>query len=936
MTLGPPQALELLEREPELDALAAAVASAGDGSGVLVVVEGEAGVGKTELLAAGARRAAEAGLETLHARGGELERGLTFGVARQLLETRLARAPEPVQQEMFSGAARVTRGLLGLDPSVAGALDEPSLIHGLYWLCANLAERRPLCLVIDDVQWSDGASLRFLTYLGRRLHELPVVVLVGLRSGEPDGPDDLLESLVTQPDVRRLRPTPLTAVAMATLVAAAYQRSVDTAFATAVFEATGGNPFLARELLAGLVEDGVDPVASDVVKVSELHPEGVARAILLRLSRLPAEATSLARAIAVLGTEASLGQAAALSELDPDSAARAADALVSAQLLKPSRPLEFIHPVVRSVLYGDIPTGERSRSHARAARVLEDEGRASADVAAHLLMTEPAGDHGVVEAIRKAVAQETDPTRATVLLERALSEPPATGDRASLLLELGEAEARAYRPQAIEHLREARELTSDPKQEVRAARALARAWTLHAEPSAAVDWARAERAALGDATDHDKRDLRLALLALEVIRGPVDAELAAELRVEAAAASTVAERYLLAALAYKTISWGTAEDSLVLGEAAMRGGLLDEGVRGTGFILAISAIQQAGAHARVREIARRAVSDARARGDLSGYALAIGLQADAAKHNGLLNEARDDATEGLMLAREHDVDWGEPVFIEMLLDICAEQGRLADGEALIAAREPDSWLSGSSRAAQYLHGRGLFRLAQGDAVAALADLQAAGTEAERYEAGHPVFIPWRSSTARALLALGRAEEAEQLVLAELELARAFGAAHAIGPPLRMLGLIRGGEDGLELLDESVDVLSDSQALLDRARSLVEFGAALRRANQRAAARDPLRRGLDLAQQCGATVLAERAEHELEATGARPRRRELSGIDALTPSERRVAEMAARGMSNRDIAQELFVSIRTIENQLRHVYAKLDIAGRKELPGVFDG
>jgi DNA-binding NarL/FixJ family response regulator len=115
--------------------------------------------------------------------------------------------------------------------------------------------------------------------------------------------------------------------------------------------------------------------------------------------------------------------------------------------------------------------------------------------------------------------------------------------------------------------------------------------------------------------------------------------------------------------------------------------------------------------------------------------------------------------------------------------------------------------------------------------------------------------------------------------------------------------------------------------------LVDLGAALRRTNERAAAREPLREGLDLAHQCGAKLLAERAEQELEASGARPRRRVLSGVDALTPSERRVAEMAARGLSNRDIAQELFLSIRTIENQLRQVYLKLDVAGRKGLPAA---
>ena len=143
-------------------------------------------------------------------------------------------------------------------------------------------------------------------------------------------------------------------------------------------------------------------------------------------------------------------------------------------------------------------------------------------------------------------------------------------------------------------------------------------------------------------------------------------------------------------------------------------------------------------------------------------------------------------------------------------------------------------------------------------------------------------------------------------------------------------VVHVGADGLDLLRESVDVLAASPALLERAKSLTELGAALRRANQRAEARPRLHDGLELADRCGAKPVAERAHAELLATGARPRRLVRTGIDSLTPSERRVAQMAADGQTNREIAQALFVTPKTIEMHLSKAYRKLDIQSRSQL------
>jgi DNA-binding CsgD family transcriptional regulator len=181
------------------------------------------------------------------------------------------------------------------------------------------------------------------------------------------------------------------------------------------------------------------------------------------------------------------------------------------------------------------------------------------------------------------------------------------------------------------------------------------------------------------------------------------------------------------------------------------------------------------------------------------------------------------------------------------------------------------------------------------------------------------------------LRLGRCRDARQLADAELADVRVFGAPRALGIALRTAGLARGGPEGLTLLQESVAVLDSSPALLERARSLAELGGALRRSGQRAAARDPLARALELAARCGARPLAARARDELSAAGARPRRPWRTGANALTPSELRVARLAAAGRSNREIAGELYVTLKAIEGHLAHVYAKLGIEGRDQLP-----
>jgi DNA-binding CsgD family transcriptional regulator len=195
------------------------------------------------------------------------------------------------------------------------------------------------------------------------------------------------------------------------------------------------------------------------------------------------------------------------------------------------------------------------------------------------------------------------------------------------------------------------------------------------------------------------------------------------------------------------------------------------------------------------------------------------------------------------------------------------------------------------------------------------------------------YLHGRAGAAQALLRLGERDAAHRVAQSELADVRVFAAPRALGIATRVTGLTQGGEGGIQLLQESVASLRGSAAALELAHSLTELGAALRRAGQRAAAREPLAEALDLAVRCGARRLAGRAREELKATGARPRRESRFGVEALSPSELRVTSLAAEGRTNREIAQELYVTLKTVEGHLSRAYTKLGIQSRAQLSDV---
>ncbi len=306
---------------------------------------------------------------------------------------------------------------------------------------------------------------------------------------------------------------------------------------------------------------------------------------------------------------------------------------------------------------------------------------------------------------------------------------------------------------------------------------------------------------------------------------------------------------------------------------------------------------------------------------------------------GALPEADAAARVALRVLQEGDFAPGLAFAATVLADVAVEAGELDEAQALIELLPQDGWPAGVGTVL-IPAARGRLRLAQAQPAQALADFQICGEmfspEVWGTEMRDVGYVHARAGAAQALLRLGEREAAREVAQAELADVRVFGAPRALGIAARVAGIAEGGEPGLELLEESVASLRDSPALLELAHSLAELGAALRRDGQRAAAREPLAEALDLAVRCGARGLAARAREELKATGARPRREWRTGVEALTPSELRIVRLAAEGRTNREIAHELYVTLKTVEGHLSRAYTKLGIEGRSQLPGVVEG
>jgi DNA-binding CsgD family transcriptional regulator/tetratricopeptide (TPR) repeat protein len=927
--------LDLLERDAELAALEELIG--GTGQARLLAIEGPPGIGKTSVIQEARIRGRTEGMLVLGARGSELERRFSFGVVRQLFEPFLVRLSEEERAQFFVGAAGLSLpvfepDLLAPERAPEGSL---SLLHGLYWLTANISARQPLLLVVDDLHWSDLASVRWVAYLLPRIEDLEVSIVVGLRPSEPAENPMLLSQIVSDAEATAVRPTPLSAAATARLMRETLSSAADDAFCVACHEITGGNPLLLRELRNGILAEDVAPTSANVPRLRELAARAGSRALSARLSRLPPEATRLAQAVSVLGDEVAPHQAEVLAGLDEETASQALAHLARVDILHPRPPLAFVHQFIRAAVYDTLTLVERAEAHMGAARLLRSAQAEPERVAAHLLLVSPASDAAVVDGLREAgrsARARGASENAVACLRRALAEPPAEDERVDVLLELGSAESLVDGQAAAQHLAEAQALIREPRRRAEVGFRLGRQLdNLHRiDESIAVFKLALEE--IGGADDELERLLWSGLISIGPGLPPTDSEDASRRLADVRSRggeTTLGEKFLLALLAlHDARACEPADHCVAFARRAVAGGMLLRAENSAEGFEYASLVLAAADRDGVLELLDEGLTEAHARGSIVDFATAKWMRARVLLMRGDLADAADDSREALASISEWGL--GNPGRLSWTLaDALMEQGRLDEAAAALDSGGVE--LDGEGQLVYPLRGsRARLRMLRGDFAGGVEELLAGG---RRYEAGggrNPAFMAWRSKAALALLQLDERREAGRLAGEELELARTWGAPRALGAALTAMGLVEGGTAGLVLLEEAVDVLVDSPAKLEHTKARTELGAALRRANRRSEARQHLRRAVELATICGATRVVTRAETELLAAGARSPRGALTGVESLTPSERRVAEMAAQGPTNREIAQALFVTTKTIEVHLSHAYRKLSITSRSQL------
>jgi tetratricopeptide (TPR) repeat protein len=712
------------EREPDLRAIIDALDQVVAGRGQVAVVEGPAGIGKTILLQLAGDAARERSLAVASARGSDLESAYAWGVTRQLFESRLRGMSADTRGRTLAGAAALAGPVVMPDASALPRDVDASfgVLHGLHWLVATLAARRPQLLMVDDLHWADSASVRFLEFLANRVDAIPVLVLVAQRPAATAGEGPLRAS----PVATSIELSPLSLDATAAVLAERDGAPVPTAFAEACHGATGGNPLLLRRLAEGLGERGLDGAGDiDGAAVIRLGPYVVTGAVGATLARLGDPSARLARAVAVL-ERAPLITAARLAGLDPEQGSALGERLVRAGILRDARPLEFEHALVRDAVLNGMTAAERARLHAGAARVLAEAGAAAEAVAVHLLHSEPGEDEAVArtlaEAGRRALASGAL-VEAAAALERALAEPPPARERSALMLDLARAEHGLGRPEALDRVLAAYEMAVDDVE--RAHAALALMWASgpgRQDPLEAL--AMIERAIAGVAGRDRELELRLEsvrFMAAFMSPALLQQSLGEPERFAGLDGRTVGECELLLHVAIHRLLGGCPADDVV---APLERAVADRelvaaiGPESVWLDFVVGGLFKSDRLDLARRTVAIAFAEAQRRGSAPGYAAASVWRAWIALRSGAAADAEADARAAYELVPA--AMWQHVRCMSCLIEVLIERDRLDEAQAVLeASGGADATAASGIRTDLFLSVRSTLRAAQGDIRGAL-------------------------------------------------------------------------------------------------------------------------------------------------------------------------------------------------------------------------
>jgi tetratricopeptide (TPR) repeat protein len=874
----------LWERDEEVAAVARAVdalCTDQTSSGTLLVFQGEAGLGKTALLAETRRIAEARGCTVWSARGGETLRSVPFNVVRQLLQPALVSMLPEEARDYLGDWYDIAGPALGIAEPGERQADPQGVYDGLVVAVRRLAARDwPLVLLIDDAHWADQETLRWLAAFTERLDDLPVLVVVARRPGEVGGESARLLEDVAAAGRPATELSALTPEAVAGLTRAALGPHADAPFCREVWAVTGGNPYDTVELLAKVRDSELPPTESSAAELRDLNRSARGGGLVARLEQLGIDATRFAWAAAILGDAITVDLVGRLATMRREEALRSAELLKSARILTSPDPaagpvdadaLEFVHPLIATAVYNSIPDALRRAMHGIAAQLVTDLGLGPAAASRHLLQVHPDDDEELVDQLREAAREHLAvgaPDAARRCLERALQEPPLPEVRALVLYELGCASLLTAPAKTIGHLREALALPGLGEDvRVDAVVRLSQALLHNDQLEQAVRTVEAEAARLADGP------ARLRLQAVQYMwEGIYAGEAPAPGRSErlAALARTCtgrdnSERALLILRGFDAMTRGeNAEEVVELCDRALVNGRLADGLGWTDTEWGIELLMMlAGAYAYTDRLDRAETlyTDALRAYESAGWsgghlALAHAYVGFGHRRRGRLREAEASLRQALRLAER--VGRGLPLYWSAtcnLVDTLLARGHV--GEAWSVAEQygfappyPSTIVLPDPRSL-----RGRLLLAVGRTKEGINELEAAEKAAAVRGHHNPVMVPWAGDLARALAAEDPARAA-RLAADSRRHAERFGTDTAIGEALRCAAALETGRRAVDLAAQAVTRLAASPAQYEHAAARVEYGILARSG-------DELERGLELARSCGADGLAERATRELE-------------------------------------------------------------------------
>jgi DNA-binding SARP family transcriptional activator/DNA-binding NarL/FixJ family response regulator len=922
----------LVERSREVQLIDKAFSRAEtERSGSLLIFEGPAGIGKTSLMNHALVFAQRDGFTVASACGIDLEQEYAWGYVRRLFE----RHPHVV--EAAKGGALALDLLTGWEqPVVDAPLGEFPLIHSLFWLVSDMAAQSPLLIIADDLHWADISSARFLAYLAARLEGLPVVLLIALRPGF-----DRVEHIVSaMAKVTHWRPdtlvplntlAPLTTEGATQLLADVLMVEPDGDLVARCMELTGGNPFLLLEMGRQIAASHDADAVGDVLR--RVAPS-ITRFVGLQLGQLPLASRAIAQTLAVLGDGATadvlseVGEVPLRTVLDGLTRLRVSGLVGSAGV--PER-FTFSHPLIQAAIYNEMGAGNRAELHLRASHA----ARRRLDViraAIHLLRVPP-GLGGLESAAILVQAAESCLARGAVdnavaYLRRYLEED--IGDqRLSALTRLGMTEILVDTRQAAEHLSTALKLETDAERRAEIALALAGALFFAGMDQDAVNVCQSalrEPSAISVST---RRQLQASLVNLsKTTRAGLtlisDVEAIAEQPPDNSTGGLMLDAALSMHEAYLNRRDATRERALraIAGDVLV-GHPMAEGPLSSAW----HALEMCDEPLLLPSI-DAAIDCARSAGSLRAFGSAALYRTAVLLARGHLIEAASDAKACWEVFETSSIDAGLPFVGEYLMRTLVATGQLAEAESVLA--DVIAACPQGIRRFMYAEGEMEVLIALGQTEPALRRAMETRDECLETGAGNIMFCDWRTQMVRCLTSLGRAEEAREIAHELREVADTWGTPRAVGRSFRVAALAESGSRRISMLEASVHVLEESEARLELATSRHLLGKALLQQDRLADARAQLRQASDLANVCGAVVLQRDAAAVLRLLGTDSGQSVLPGPMSLTPNEVRVADLAIQGLSNREIAERLYTTVTTVEQQVSTTFRKLGINQRSDL------